>query len=176
MRDFCRAFIFAASSRISPTSSRANSARVRQSRPERGDGGEGFSSRCWIITASGYGRGLDSTHDINAASKGIERSSHLRSAHGKRRGEPYGIADQVDEYTFFQTVLEDRSRELRVAEIQADQETLSAHLGAGNAGREHLQRVLEDGPLEPHLFEEDPFVDDAKDGFYCGHSERIAPE
>src|SRR5918992_4545082 len=104
MRDFCKAFIFAASSRMSPASSGENSARVRQSRPERGEGRGGFSSRCWI-TASGYGGGLDSRRqDVNTASKGIERSSYLRSAHGERRGGPFGAAAQVDADSLFLTI------------------------------------------------------------------------
>src|SRR5918999_454277 len=176
MRDFCRAFIFAASSRMSPASSGENSARVRQSRPERGEGRGGFSSRCWI-TASGYGGGLDSRRqDVNTASKGIERSSYLRSAHGERRGEPYGAADLVYEDSFLQTVLEDCFRELGIAEVQAEQEPLSAHLRAGNAVRKHLQCALEDGPLEPNLFEELWGVDDAEDRLDCGHGERAASE
>src|SRR5918992_4892715 len=99
MRDFCKAFIFAASSRMSSTSSGVNSARVRQSRPERGEGGGGVSSSCGITDLSlGHGGPGFYGQGVNAASKGIERSSYLRSAHGEGRGEAdRGIPDQVDE-------------------------------------------------------------------------------
>src|SRR5918998_2453043 len=105
MRDLCKAFIFAASSRMSPISSGENSARVRQSRPERGEGGGGVSSSCGIKDLSlghggpgFYGR----RQGVNAASKGIERSSYLRSAHGEGRGEAdRGAPDQVDENLLF---------------------------------------------------------------------------
>src|SRR5215218_3479648 len=126
MRDFCSAFIFAASSRMSPASSGMNSARVRQSRPGRGE----------------------------------------------REGGP---ADEVDEYAFSEAVLEHLGRELG-AEIQGQQEPLPAHLRAGHARCQRLQRVLEDGPLEANLFEEVLVIDHAQYRLDRRHRERVAPE
>src|SRR5919199_148862 len=180
MRDFCRVFILAASSSMSPTSSAENSARVRQSRPERGEGGGGVWSSCGIMALSGHGDGIGPCNPhqgLEAASKGIERSSYLRSAHGERRREAYrGAPDQVDENPFSQRVLEERLPEARVAEIQGEQEPLPARLGAGNPGRQRLQGVLEDSPLEPHLLEEDGIVDHAQNSPDRSHRERVAPE
>src|SRR5215203_6166733 len=68
---------------------------------------------------------------VNAASKGIERSSYLRSADGERRRHTYGRSThQIDEYALIETVLEDLPREVGVGEVESEQKPLTPYLRA----------------------------------------------
>src|SRR5215207_5694675 len=102
------------------------------------------------------GYGLDRAHRrVNAASKGIERSSYLRSADSERRRHAYGRSSyQVHENALIETVLENFSGEVGVGEVEPEQEALAPYLRAWHPLRKLLERVPQNGPLEPHLFEE----------------------
>ena len=79
---------------------------------------------------------LASSDLVNAASKGIERCSYLRSADGERGRHADGRAThQVDQDAPIQAVLEDLPRELRVAEVEPEQEPLAPHLRPGHLPR-----------------------------------------
>src|SRR5918995_406859 len=101
------------------------------------------------------GQRLDLAHRcVNAASKGIERSSYLRSAHGERWRHAYGrAAYQVDQDALIQTVLEDLTGKACVPEVESEQEPFTPHLRTGNLFRQAFERVLENSPLETYVFE-----------------------
>src|SRR5918995_2565398 len=106
------------------------------------------------------GQRLDLAHRcVNAASKGIERSPYLRSAHGERRRHADGrAAYQVDQDAMIQTVLEDLRGKAGVPEVEPEQESFSPHLRAGDLLRQLFESVLQYGPLETHFFEEGQVV------------------
>src|SRR5215217_2741915 len=96
---FCEAFILTASSRMSWISSGPNSARVRQSRPARGEGCVGPSCCCAGISVFLLGDGRlgfrreaerDGHQGVHGRAQGVEGGPDLGPRHGKGRGEPYG--------------------------------------------------------------------------------------
>src|SRR5215217_7125577 len=149
MRDLWRPFSLIASSRMRLVSSGLNSARVGQSRPERGEGG------CFRVPGSRaqryLGFVLGARHRKDAASKKVEGVPDLGPAHRERRREADGAAaDKVDEQPVLEAVLEDPRCYFR-PELQPDQEPLPAHLRAGHLLCELLECVLENLALEPNL-------------------------
>src|SRR5215211_3692090 len=118
MRLFCSAFMRTASSRIRHISPGVNSPSVRQSRPDRGEGGAFWRSGITMLTLPPP-LVLSPLRPGNAASKGIERSPYLRSAYGERRRNANGrCGHQVDKDALIGRVLEDRRGKTGGAKIE----------------------------------------------------------